>query len=61
LFSPFRRDIAIDLGTANILAYVRGRGIVLDEPMAAALGAIGTTACVTRRRSAIHTLVVRQR
>ena len=26
------RDMAIDLGTANTLVYVRGRGIVLNEP-----------------------------
>jgi rod shape-determining protein MreB len=26
------RDMAVDLGTANTLVYVRGRGIVLDEP-----------------------------
>ena len=26
------RDLAIDLGTANTLVYVRGRGIVVDEP-----------------------------
>lgn len=26
------RDMAIDLGTANVLVYVRGRGIVVDEP-----------------------------
>jgi len=26
------RDIAVDLGTANTLVYVRGDGIVLDEP-----------------------------
>ncbi|MFM7356039.1 MAG: rod shape-determining protein, partial [Actinomycetota bacterium] len=25
------RDMAIDLGTANTLVYVRGRGIVLNE------------------------------
>ena len=25
-------DIAIDLGTANTLIYVKGRGVVLDEP-----------------------------
>ena len=25
-------DIAIDLGTANTLIYIRGKGIVLDEP-----------------------------
>ena len=26
------RDMAVDLGTANTLVYVRGRGIVLNEP-----------------------------
>ena len=26
------RDVAIDLGTANTLVYVRGQGIVLTEP-----------------------------
>ena len=26
------RDIAVDLGTANTLVYMRGRGIVLSEP-----------------------------
>ena len=26
------RDMAVDLGTANTLVYVRGRGIVLSEP-----------------------------
>lgn len=26
------RDIAIDLGTANTLIYIRGQGLVLDEP-----------------------------
>ena len=25
-------DVGIDLGTANILIYVRGRGVVLREP-----------------------------
>ena len=32
LNSYFSNDLAIDLGTANTLIYVRGRGIVLDEP-----------------------------
>ena len=26
------RDLAIDLGTANTLVYMEGRGIVIDEP-----------------------------
>lgn len=28
----FRKDIGIDLGTANTLVYVKGRGIVINEP-----------------------------
>jgi rod shape-determining protein MreB len=31
------RDLAIDLGTANTLAYARGRGIILNEPTVIAL------------------------
>ncbi|MCX6390192.1 MAG: rod shape-determining protein, partial [Solirubrobacterales bacterium] len=31
------RDIAVDLGTANTLVYVRGRGIVLSEPSVVAV------------------------
>ncbi len=31
------RDIAIDLGTANTLVYVRGRGVVLSEPSVVAI------------------------
>ncbi|WP_370246498.1 rod shape-determining protein [Nocardioides sp.] len=31
------RDMAVDLGTANTLVYVRGRGVVLDEPSVVAL------------------------
>ena len=27
------RDMAVDLGTANTLVYVRGRGIVLNLPL----------------------------
>ena len=33
----FSTDLAIDLGTANTLIYVRGRGIVLDEPSVVAI------------------------
>ena len=32
LFNIFAKDIAIDLGTANTLVYVRGEGVVLNEP-----------------------------
>lgn len=33
----FSRDIGIDLGTANVLIYVKGQGIVLNEPSVVAL------------------------
>ncbi|MGI9950879.1 rod shape-determining protein [Moorellaceae bacterium AZ2] len=33
----FARDIGIDLGTANTLVYVRGKGIVLHEPSVVAI------------------------
>ena len=53
--SPFSslmgRDMAVDLGTANTLVYVRGRGIVLNEPSVVAISvkdgrllAVGTEA-----------------
>src|SRR5947199_4186273 len=39
-FSSFLgRDMAVDLGTANTLVYVRGRGIVLNEPSVVAINA----------------------
>jgi len=45
------RDMAVDLGTANTLVYVRGRGVVLDEPSVVAVNtgsrgivAVGTEA-----------------
>jgi len=31
------RDMAVDLGTANTLVYVRGRGVLVDEPSVVAL------------------------
>ncbi len=39
MFSRFNfgNDIGIDLGTASILAYVKGRGIVLNEPSVVAI------------------------
>src|SRR3990167_4703753 len=35
----FSNDIGIDLGTANTLVYVRGKGIVLAEPSVVAVDA----------------------
>jgi rod shape-determining protein MreB len=37
LSSYFNDDLAIDLGTANTLIYVRSKGIVLDEPSVVAI------------------------
>ncbi|WP_069650584.1 rod shape-determining protein [Caloranaerobacter ferrireducens] len=33
----FRTDIGIDLGTANVLVYIKGKGIVLKEPSVVAI------------------------
>jgi rod shape-determining protein MreB len=40
LFGFFSADMAIDLGTANTLVYVKGRGIVLNEPSVVAIAEI---------------------
>jgi rod shape-determining protein MreB len=37
IFNFASRDIAIDLGTANTVVYVKGRGIVLHEPSVVAM------------------------
>lgn len=37
LFGTFSHDIGIDLGTANTLVYVRGKGIVINEPSVVAI------------------------
>ena len=37
LFGFFSRDLGIDLGTANTLVYVRGKGIVISEPSVVAI------------------------
>ncbi|WSC90521.1 rod shape-determining protein [Streptosporangium sp. NBC_01639] len=37
MLSFLGRDMAVDLGTANTLVYVRGRGIVLNEPSVVAI------------------------
>ena len=35
----FNKDIGIDLGTANVLIYIKGQGIVLNEPSVVAIDA----------------------
>ena len=37
LLGMMSADMAIDLGTANTLVYVKGRGIVLNEPSVVAI------------------------
>ena len=37
LLGAFSNDLAIDLGTANTLVYVKGKGIVLSEPSVVAV------------------------
>ncbi|MFZ0133820.1 MAG: rod shape-determining protein, partial [Desulfobacterales bacterium] len=37
----FSNDLAIDLGTANTLVYVKGKGIVLNEPSVVAVSMDG--------------------
>lgn len=39
LFGLFSRDLAIDLGTANTLVYVKGKGIICNEPSVVAVRA----------------------
>jgi len=65
-FSSFFEDIAIDLGTANSLVYVRGRGIVIQEPSVVALNqktgqilAIGQEAKRMVGRTPAHIVAVR--
>ncbi|HTK84684.1 MAG TPA: rod shape-determining protein [Patescibacteria group bacterium] len=41
LFGLVSVDIAVDLGTANTLVYVRDRGIVLNEPSVVAIQMVG--------------------
>ena len=37
ILGMFSNDLAIDLGTANTLVYVKGKGIVLSEPSVVAV------------------------
>ncbi len=66
LLSYISEDIAIDLGTANSLVYVRGRGIVLTEPSVVAVNkktgqilAIGEEAKKMVGRTPAHIVAIR--
>jgi rod shape-determining protein MreB len=65
-FSAFSNDIGIDLGTANTLVYLRGRGIVITEPSVVAINvktnrvvAVGTEAKLMMGRTPHHIKIVR--
>ena len=40
LYGMFSSDLAIDLGTANTLVYVRGKGIVGNDPSVGAMTSV---------------------
>jgi rod shape-determining protein MreB len=47
----FAKQIGIDLGTANIIVYVRGKGIVLTEPSVVALATTSAATAPTSSQS----------
>lgn len=62
----FSHDIGIDLGTANTLVYVRGRGIIINEPSVVAVNqktgqvvAVGTEAKEMLGRTPLHIQAVK--
>lgn len=66
LLSAVSTDIAIDLGTANTLVYVKGKGIVLNEPTIVAVNkktgqlvAVGNEAKTMLGRTPAHIEVIR--
>ncbi|MGH9461156.1 MAG: rod shape-determining protein, partial [Vicinamibacteria bacterium] len=40
VFSAFSNELAIDLGTANTLVFMQGRGIVVSEPSIVAINQV---------------------
>ncbi|MDQ3986309.1 MAG: rod shape-determining protein [Actinomycetota bacterium] len=66
IFQVMGRDMAVDLGTANTLVYVRGRGIVLNEPSVVAINtksgailAVGQEAKQMIGRTPAHIVAIR--
>jgi rod shape-determining protein MreB len=64
--SVLRNDVGIDLGTANMLVYVKGKGIILNEPSVVAVNqktgqvvAVGTEAKNMLGRTPPHIVAVR--
>ncbi|HEX2240909.1 MAG TPA: rod shape-determining protein, partial [Actinomycetota bacterium] len=66
IFQMIGRDMAVDLGTANTVVYVRGRGIVLNEPSVVAINtktgailAVGSEAKRMIGRTPSHIVAIR--
>jgi rod shape-determining protein MreB len=66
LFGKFRKELGIDLGTANTLIYVKGRGIVVNEPSIVAINtrteqvlAIGSEAKIMLGKTPSHIITTR--
>lgn len=66
IFKIFSKDIGIDLGTANTLVYVKGRGIIVNEPSVVAINqktgsilAIGAAAKKMVGRTPAHIVATR--
>src|SRR5687767_4554107 len=62
----FSHDVGIDLGTANTLVYLRGRGIVINEPSVVAVNqktgqvvAIGADARAMLGRTPGHIIAIK--
>ncbi|OGZ03748.1 MAG: rod shape-determining protein [Candidatus Lloydbacteria bacterium RIFCSPHIGHO2_01_FULL_41_20] len=65
-YSLFSNDIGIDLGTANTLVYLRGQGIVINEPSVVAINqktgrvvAVGAEAREMLGRTPAHIMAIR--
>jgi len=66
LYKKFSNDIGIDLGTANTLVYLKGRGIVINEPSVVAVNtktdrivAVGNEAKSMMGRTPSHIKIIR--
>jgi rod shape-determining protein MreB len=66
IFGLFSKDIGVDLGTANTLVYVRGKGITINEPSTVAINqktgeilAIGKEAKLMVGRTPAHIVATR--
>ncbi len=66
IYDTFLKDVGIDLGTANSLVYLKGRGILVNEPTVVAINnktnqilAVGDEAKRMSGRTTVHISVIR--